>query len=190
MTRIVSGSAKGRVLRVPPQGTRPTSERVREALFSRLEHWGMIEGTRVLDLYAGTGALGLEAVSRGASDAVLVEKSPKAARILRENVALTELDAGVRSADVHAFLGGRTGEPLTGEFGLVFIDPPYDIDEDRLGKTLELLGPWLSADALVIVERSVRSPQPRWPVFLRVEDRRTWGDTVAWMVGPPTPKDS
>ena len=87
MTRIVAGSAKGRVLAVPAKGTRPTSERVREALFSRLDHWGALEGAHVLDLYAGTGALALEALSRGAASADLVEKSAAAARLAARNAS-------------------------------------------------------------------------------------------------------
>lgn len=185
MTRIVAGSAKGRVLRVPPKGTRPTSERVREALFSALQHMGVLEDAKVLDLYAGTGALGLEAASRGAASVVLVEKSPAAARILSENVRLTGLNAHVRRDSVAHFLQSRQGgQCCAGEYDLVFLDPPYDLSESELAAALELLGPWLTPDALVIVERSTRSAQPQWPDFLEREDSRRWGETVAWFATP------
>ncbi|WP_022868008.1 16S rRNA (guanine(966)-N(2))-methyltransferase RsmD [Schaalia vaccimaxillae] len=191
MTRIVAGKAKGRTLKVPARGTRPTSERVREALFSRLEHLGMIEDARVLDLYAGSGALGLEAASRGASDVVLVEKSLAASRIISANISTTGLPGRVHTGDVRQFLRTRSvdeqNEALTGDVDLVLVDPPYDVDEDHLAQVLASLGPWLTPDALVVVERSTRSPQPRWPSFLVLEDQRKWGETAAWFAGPPAP---
>lgn len=185
MTRIVAGSAKGRVLKVPAKGTRPTSERVREALFSRLEHEGILAGARVLDLYAGSGALGLEAASRGAAEVDLIEKSAPAARILAENIRATGLPARARAASVAAFLAARSGEALSGDIDLVLLDPPYDLGEEELAAALALLGPWIGPDALVVVERSVRSAEPRWPDFLVKEDERRWGETVAWFAGPP-----
>ena len=189
MTRIVAGSAKGRTLAVPKSGTRPTSERVREALFSRLDHMNVLEEATVLDLYAGTGALGLEALSRGASSATLVEKASGAARVATANVRSTGLSARVVTADSRAYLGGRSAEPLSGEVDLVFIDPPYDIAEEEMTAVLEGLAPWIGPDALVVVERSTRAPAPTWPDFLVLEDQRTWGETVAYFAGPPLPKD-
>ncbi len=185
MTRIVAGSAKGRVLRVPAKGTRPTSERVREALFSRLDHMGVLEGARVLDLYAGSGALGLEAASRGASKVELVEKAPGATKALLENIRTTGLPAQCRMVSVASFLGGRSGQVLEGDIDLVLVDPPYDVAEEELTQVLSLLGPWLTKDALVVVERSTRSPEPSWPGFLVLEDERRWGETTAWFAGPP-----
>ena len=187
MTRIVAGSAKGRTLAVPKSGTRPTSERVREALFSRLDHMNVLDGTTVLDLYAGTGALGLEALSRGSAHATLVEKASAAARVASSNVRSTGLPARVVTADARSFLAARTGEDLRGDIDLVFIDPPYDIAEADMTAVLSLLGPWLSPDALVVVERSTRAPAPTWPPFLVLEDQRTWGETVAYFAGPPLP---
>ena len=175
MTRIVAGSAKGRTLAVPKSGTRPTSERVREALFSRLDHMNVLEGATVLDLFAGTGALGLEALSRGAARATLVEKASAAARVV--------------TADVRAYLGARSGEALTGENDLVFIDPPYDIPEGDMTTVLSALAPWVGPDSLIVVERSTRAPAPTWPPFLVLEDTRAWGETVAYFAGPPLPKD-
>lgn len=189
MTRIVAGSAKGRTLAVPKSGTRPTSERVREALFSRLDHMNVLEGATVLDLFAGTGALGLEALSRGAARATLVEKASAAARVASANVRATGLPARVVTADVRAYLGGRGGEALTGENDLVFIDPPYDIPEGDMTTVLSALAPWVGPDSLIVVERSTRAPAPTWPPFLVLEDTRAWGETVAYFAGPPLPKD-
>lgn len=189
MTRIVAGSAKGRTLAVPKSGTRPTSERVREALFSRLDHMNVLEGATVLDLFAGTGALGLEALSRGAARATLVEKVSAAARVASANVRATGLPARVVTADVRAYLGARGGEALTGENDLVFIDPPYDIPEGDMTTVLSALAPWVGPDSLIVVERSTRAPAPTWPPFLVLEDTRAWGETVAYFAGPPLPKD-
>ena len=190
MTRIVAGSAKGRTLAVPKSGTRPTSERVREALFSRLDHMNVLEGATVLDLFAGTGALGLEALSRGAARATLVEKASAAARVASANVRATGLPARVVTADVRAYLGARSGEALTGENDLVFIDPPYDIPEGDMTTVLSALAPWVGPDSLIVVERSTRAPAPTWPPFLVLEDTRAWGETVAYFAGPPLPTDA
>ena len=189
MTRIIAGSAKGRTLAVPKSGTRPTSERVREALFSRLDHMNVLEGATVLDLFAGTGALGLEALSRGAARATLVEKASAAARVVSANVRATGLPARVVTADVRAYLGARSGEALMGENDLVFIDPPYDIPEGDMTTVLSALAPWVGPDSLIVVERSTRAPAPTWPPFLVLEDTRAWGETVAYFAGPPLPKD-
>ena len=189
MTRIVAGSAKGRTIAVPKSGTRPTSERVREALFSRLDHMNVLEGATVLDLFAGTGALGLEALSRGAARATLVEKASAAARVATANVRATGLSARVVTADVRAYLGARSGEALTGEVDLVFIDPPYDIAEEDMATVLSALAPWVGPDSLIVVERSTRAPAPTLPPFLVLEDTRAWGETVAYFAGPPLPKN-
>ncbi len=176
MTRIVAGSAKGHRLSVPASGTRPTAERVREALFSRLEHRGYIEGCQVLDLYAGSGAFGLEAASRGATYVHLVESSPKASRIIASNIAATSLHAELSTAKVETWLAA----PANRAFDLVFLDPPYALDEDALSCALAALEPHVQGDALVLVERDRRSPEPSWPPFLTREDERSWGDTRVW----------
>ena len=176
MTRIVAGSAKGRTLAVPKSGTRPTSERVREALFSRLDHMNVLEGAVVLDL------------SRGAATATLVEKASGAARVATSNVRSTGLNARVVTADARAYLAARSGQVLSGEVDLVFIDPPYDIAEADMTAVLEGLAPWIGPDALVVVERSTRAPAPTWPTFLILEDARAWGETVAYFAGPPLPE--
>ncbi|UFU07839.1 16S rRNA (guanine(966)-N(2))-methyltransferase RsmD [Ruania halotolerans] len=184
MTRIVAGSAGGRRLDVPPRGTRPTSERVREAVFSRLEHLGVIEGARVLDLYAGSGALGLEAVSRGAREVALVESGRLAATVCRDNARRAGLSDRVRVYPVTVGKHLAAGPPGAG-YDLVLIDPPYDLDEiDRV--LAALAGPgWLAPQATIVLERSSRSPAPVWPKGWTEDGEKAYGDTVvSYAVGP------
>ena len=185
MTRIVAGMAGGRRIEVPRAGTRPTSERVREALFARLEHYGVLEGANVLDLCAGSGALGLEAASRGAGEVTLVDSSRGAAAVCRRNTRSLGL-AGVRVVTGRAatFLAGAAGGPMD----LVLIDPPYGLGEEELTAMLAALArssdPWLAPRAVVVVERSARSPEPAWPAGLeRLADRR-YGETALWFAEP------
>jgi 16S rRNA (guanine966-N2)-methyltransferase len=184
MTRIIAGYAGSLALAVPRSGTRPTSDRVREAIFSALEARDAIEGASALDLYAGSGALGLEAASRGASEVVLVEKAKSAAAICRRNAdAITRAArGGVRPPRVQVAMRGVASylESAVGTFDLVFIDPPYDLDELALAHDLALLAPLLSDDAVVVVERSSRSPEPRWPAGIAPERRRDYGETTLW----------
>lgn len=206
MTRIVAGAAGGRRLATPAGGgTRPTSERVREALFSRLDHLGVVAGARVLDLYAGSGALGLEAASRGASVVLLVEQSRSVAAVARRNAAevaaAVEAAGGavtvsVRAEPVARVLAGspsgssagspgspgRLGPAPATTYDLVLLDPPYDLSEAALATDLERLvtSGWLAAEAIVVVERSVRSPEPSWPPgWVRFAERR-YGETRLW----------
>ena len=149
MTRIISGSAGGRTLRTPPGSmTRPTSDRVREALFSRLEHHGLLADTHVLDLYAGSGALGLEAASRGAARVLLVESDRKAAKVIARNID-TVGAAGVRVVTDTVERVLRAGPPAGIRMDLVFIDPPYDIGEEALTEVLGALVEhgWLAPEA-------------------------------------------
>lgn len=175
MTRIVAGSAKGRTLAVPKSGTRPTSERVREALFSRLDHMNVLHGATVLDLFTGTGALGLEALSRGAARATLVERASAAARVATANVRATGLPAHVVTADARTYLAARSSDTLE-EVDLVFIDPPYDIAEEDMTEVLSGLAPWIGPDSLVLVERSTRVPllpgRPSWSSKTRARGER------------------
>lgn len=185
MTRIISGRAGSLVLDVPDAGTRPTSDRVRESLFGALEAADLVRGAAVLDLFAGSGALGLEAASRGAAAVDLVEKAPRAAAVVRRNAGRVRASLGsgigVARIDVHrsgvdAFL--RTAP--TGAYDLVFLDPPYDLADAELAGSLSLLVPALAADAVVIVERASRSPEPRWPAGLSSQRHRRYGDTALW----------
>jgi len=185
MTRIVSGVARGRTLVVPSAGTRPTSDRVREALFSRLEHSGLLDDVAVLDLYAGSGALGLEAASRGARSVVLVENAKAAVAACRRNVTALGLP-GVEVVPERALPYLQRRRP-TADLDLVFLDPPYDLSDDDLTLVLAALVPHLDADAVVVVERSVRSGEPHWPSGekpLHREDERRYGETVLWFAAP------
>jgi 16S rRNA (guanine966-N2)-methyltransferase len=183
VTRIISGRAGGRRIQTPPgSGTRPTSDRVREALFSRLEHLDVLQDAHVLDLYAGSGALGLEAASRGAASVLLVESARAAGAVARRNAADLGLPGVTVRVDTveRALLGGP---PATaGRYDLVLADPPYDVTEDALADVLQLLVThgWLGSDALVVVERSSRSPEPRWPAGLDAAGERRYGETKMW----------
>jgi len=183
MTRIISGLAGGRRISTPPgSGTRPTSDRVREALFSRLEHLDVIHQATVLDLYAGSGALGLEAASRGAGSVLLVESEWAAVAVVRKNIRELALPGVSVRADTveRALLAGP--EPEDSRCDLVLADPPYDVTEEALADVLALLvtHQWLSEDAFVVVERAARSPEPRWPQGMEGAGERRYGDTKMW----------
>lgn len=183
MTRIIAGFAGSLTLAVPRSGTRPTSDRVREAIFSALESRDLIAGARVLDLYAGSGALGLEAASRGASKVTLVENAGAATRVARDNAALVQrsapqnqsLEIVVTAQSVQGFLG--TNAEL---WDIVLLDPPYELDEAQLQQALETLAPRLAPDAVVLVERGNRSPEPAWPDGVELDRRKDYGDTTLW----------
>jgi 16S rRNA (guanine966-N2)-methyltransferase len=186
MTRIVAGTAGGRTLTVPRKGTRPTSERVREALFSRLEHLDVVDGARVLDLFAGSGALGLEAASRGAVAVTLVEAAKDAAEVCRRNVAALGLSGVVVAAERAERFVER---PVVKPWDLVLVDPPYDLAEDVLAAVLAGAAPALVHGSVLAVERSSRAPEPSWPAGVVRFDRRAYGDTVVWFAEPePEPE--
>lgn len=173
MTRIIAGTAGGRRLVVPSgTSTRPSSDRAREGLFSSLQSLTDLEGATCLDLYAGSGALGLEAVSRGAASATLVEDDPRALAAIRSNVDALGLAATVVDADVTRFLGQ---EPSP--YDVVVLDPPYDVDVDPV---LAALLPWLAEDAVVVVERRTRGARPTVPAGLREERSRRYGEATLW----------
>lgn len=180
MTRIIAGAAGSLTLAVPDAGTRPTSDRVRESLFGALESGDDVHDAAVLDLYAGSGALGLEAISRGAASADLVEKSPRAASIAARNAnAVGRAVPGAR-VDVHRAAADAFLRTDTRSYDLVFIDPPYDVDEAALHTTLVLLVPRLHAGALVVIERATRSGAPTLPSGMAVARSRRYGDTTLW----------
>ncbi|MFK5634748.1 MULTISPECIES: 16S rRNA (guanine(966)-N(2))-methyltransferase RsmD [unclassified Ornithinimicrobium] len=186
MTRIIAGRAGGRTIATPRgAGTRPTTDRVREAIFSRVEALLDLEGARVLDLYAGSGALGLEALSRGATALLAVEKHRPTAALVDRNAVTLGLtgQVQVRAGAVERVLA----EPHSGPgFDLVLADPPYPLVEEELTGVLELLvaGGWLTEDALVVVERSARSTAPTWPAGLLHLDTRTYGETAVHWAEP------
>jgi len=182
MTRIIGGLAGSIKLNSPAKATRPTSDRIRESIFSRLDARDLLEGTRVLDLYAGTGALALEAISRGAAVAWMVERDGKAAAVCVANARLiqkallkeeVEVETKIVNKAVASFLSTNDEE-----FNLVFIDPPYEIHNDEVVANLEELK--LAKDAVVVLERSSRGDAPIWPAGFALEDTKDYGDTVVY----------
>jgi 16S rRNA (guanine966-N2)-methyltransferase len=182
MTRVIAGAAGGRRLAVPPgTGTRPTSDRAKEGLFSTWESLrGTLHGARVIDLYGGSGAVGLEALSRGAEHVLLVEAEPRAARVIRENVqALGLPGAEVRSGKAEKVVAGP---PPAQPYDLVFLDPPYAVEDDELREILLTLrtGGWLDDDAVATVERSTRGGEFRWPEGFEGLRARRYGEGTFW----------
>lgn len=182
MTRVVAGRWRGRRLEVPRSGTRPTADRVREAVFSSLDHdLGGFDRLAVLDLYAGSGALGIEALSRGAARAVFVESDPASAAVIRRNLAALGAADEATVMGVSVVVAARRAPP-GGGFGLVLADPPYDLPAAALRAALTALaeGGWLEADATVLVERSRRAAETPWPVGFAAEAERDYGETRVW----------
>lgn len=184
MTRIIAGLAGSLVLAVPGAGTRPTSDRVRESLFGALDAADLIQGAAVLDLYAGSGALALEAVSRGAASADLVERAPKAAAVTERNARAVTRSVPGRRITVHRAAVDTFLRAHGGRFDLVFVDPPYDLNEAELVGTLELLAPRLADDGVVVLERASRSGEPLLPDSLVVDRSKRYGDTALWWLMP------
>ncbi|HSN43919.1 MAG TPA: 16S rRNA (guanine(966)-N(2))-methyltransferase RsmD [Propionibacteriaceae bacterium] len=187
MSRIIAGQAGGRRLAVPGgSATRPTTDRVREALFSSLVAWAgsshldvaeQLSGISVLDLFAGSGAVGLEAASRGADTVVLVERDSATARLIEKNIAVTGLDAVVRCQSAAAYVA--TPGP---SFDLIFADPPYPMGTDEVSALVASLVDRgrLVDDGLVVVERSSRGPAPDWPAALSDVWAKRYGETVLY----------
>jgi 16S rRNA (guanine966-N2)-methyltransferase len=179
--RVIAGSARGTRLGRVPAGVRPVSDRVREGLFSSLGD--RLEGARVLDLYAGTGALGIEALSRGAEEAVFVDRSPDAVTAVRDNLARTGFGnpAAVRRSDVRRFLEREAADPEG--FDLVFLDPPYESGGSELDPVLELLDvkPLLREGFTVVLSRGSRSSKDVIPLHWAVARRLSYGDSVVML---------
>lgn len=181
MTRIIGGRAGGRRIATPRGSrTRPTSDRVREALFSAVESWcGSLQGLRFLDLYAGSGAVGLEAWSRGAGVVTLVESDRRTAALITANAR----ELGFAKANVLASAVSATlATPPAAPYDVVFSDPPYPLTEAELSHDLGLLADfeWLVPGALVVVERSARSPEPVWPSGFGEVRSKKYGETALW----------
>lgn len=180
MTRIIAGSAGGRRLKTPTgDSTRPTSDRVREALFSAIDAGiGSISGLRFLDLYAGSGAVGLEAMSRGAGVVTLVEHNRRTASLIRSNaMALGFTDAEVITSSVSRALT----QPPRAPYDLAFLDPPYPLPTSEVREALSALldHDWLVRDALVVVERSTRT-EFSWPDGFEAARSKKYGETSLW----------
>ncbi len=181
--RIVAGRHRSRPLRTPPgEGTRPTSDRVRESLFAALQSLGMLDGARVLDVCAGSGALGLESLSRGAASVVFVERAVSVAKVIAGNIAsLGEQEATTvltRSAAPALADLAEQGD----SFDVVLADPPYPMPEAQITRLLASAAQLLADDAsLIVLERSTRSPAPETGPELSLFDTRTYGETVVYM---------
>lgn len=180
MTRIVAGEYGGRRLQTPPgDGTRPTTDRVREAMFSSLQsELGGFDGLRVLDLFAGSGALGLEALSRGAETADFVESDTRVAGVIKRNIAdLGCSGAKVLRTTVERFLRVAPAEA----YDLVFLDPPYALTTDEVSALVATLAvpAWRTPDSIVVVERSTRDPFA-WPEGVEGLRDKAYGETHLW----------
>lgn len=176
LTRIIGGIAGGRRVAVPPHGTRPTTDRVRESLFNIVSAQLDLAGLAVLDLYAGSGALGLEALSRGATSALFVESDRRAAAVIERNIATLGLPgATVRRGQVATMLAAKATRPVD----LVLMDPPYDVDTRVIEQLLVALAAngWVREGSLVVVERAVGSPPLSWPDGWDPWQQRLYGDT-------------
>ncbi len=181
MTRIIGGTAGGRRIKAPTgELTRPTSDRVREALFSAVDAaLGSLSGLRFLDLYAGSGAVGLEARSRGAGVVTLVEHDRRTAAVIRANLKTL----GFTGVDVlAASVAGTLAQPPRAPYDVVFLDPPYAVaDADVVADLVSLREQgWLAEEALVVVERSSRGADLEWPDGLVGDRARKYGETVLW----------
>jgi len=209
VARVIAGEAGGRRLAVPDgRDTRPTSDRAREGLFSTIVSMlGSLAGARVLDLYAGSGAVGLEALSRGADHVLLVEQGSRATRVIRENIEAIGLPGAVLAADrVERVLArgpapaggqdspapaGDQDRPEGGRYNVVFADPPYALADTAVSQVLSLLSgrAWLAPGALVIVERATRSGPVSWPDGFAPDRARRYGEATFWYgLGPRSPK--
>ena len=182
MTRIIAGAHGGRRL-VAPAGslTRPTSDRVREALFSALDSMTDLSGARFADLFAGSGAVGLEALSRGAGHALLVESDARAARAIRDNIVALRVGSAAR------LVTGRVAQvlavPPDGDpYDLVFADPPYSVGDDEIVEIQEALlaNGWLAKGAVVAIERSSRGDPLSWVDGITADRSRRYGETTLW----------
>ncbi len=181
MTRIIGGAAGGRRIDTPRGSTtRPTSDRVREALFSAIESWaGTLSGLRFLDLYAGSGAVGLEAWSRGAGVVTLVEQDRKTAQVISKNAELLRCTvADVLAVPVARALTRAPSAP----YDIVFSDPPYDQPIEEVQADLKNLvaNGWLVPRAMVVVERGKRGPAPVWPEAIEAGAHKRYGETSLW----------
>jgi 16S rRNA (guanine966-N2)-methyltransferase len=196
VARVIAGEARGRRLVVPEgRDTRPTSDRAKEGLFATIRSIaGSLAGARVLDLYAGSGAVGLEALSRGAGHVLLVESGPRAARVIRDNIDAIGLPgAEVITGRVERTLaqGPSKGSPSKGNYDIVFADPPYALADSDVTGMLTLLADraWLAPGALVVVERATRSGPVCWPDGYRQDRARRYGEATFWYgLGPEAPE--
>ena len=192
--RVISGRFKGVALTTPKSGTRPTTDRTKEAIFSHLDSWGVLDDARVLDLFAGTGALGIEALSRGARELVAVESSAPAAALIAQTLTALKhnrswehgMCARVVKARAEKYAASASAvEP----FDRVFIDPPYAFETNDCNQLLADLASreLTSSNTVIMLERSTRSEAPTAPANWEITDRRDYGETAVYYIEPSEP---
>ena len=189
--RVISGRFKGVALTTPKPGTRPTTDRTKEAIFSHLDSWGVLDDAHVLDLFAGTGALGIEALSRGARELVAVESSAPAATLIAKTLTTlkhnrsweTGMVARVVKARAEKYAAAATA---VSPFEVIFIDPPYAFETESCNQLLAGLadGGLTNERTVIVLERSTRSEEPSAPVGWTITDRRDYGETAVYYIEP------
>lgn len=192
--RVISGRFKGVALTTPKAGTRPTTDRTKEAIFSHLDSWGVLDDARVLDLFAGTGALGIEALSRGARELVAVESSAPAAALIAQTLTALkhnrswELDMSARVIKARAEKYAACASAVA-PFDVIFIDPPYAFETNDCNQLLADLASreLTSSNTVIILERSTRSEEPTAPENWEITDRRDYGETAVYYIEPSEP---
>lgn len=192
--RVISGRFKGVALTTPKSGTRPTTDRTKEAIFSHLDSWGVLDDARVLDLFAGTGALGIEALSRGARELVAVESSAPAAALIAQTLTALKhnrswehvMSARVVKARAEKYAASASA---VGPFDMVFIDPPYAFETNDCNQLLADLASreLTSSNTVIMLERSTRSEAPTAPANWEITDRRDYGETAVYYIEPSEP---
>ena len=192
--RVISGRFKGVALTTPKSGTRPTTDRTKEAIFSHLDSWGVLDDARVLDLFAGTGALGIEALSRGARELVAVESSAPAAALIAQTLTALKhnrswehgMCARVVKARAEKYAASASA---VGPFDMVFIDPPYAFETNDCNQLLADLASreLTSSNTVIMLERSTRSEAPTAPANWEITDRRDYGETAVYYIEPSEP---
>ncbi|MDF4075898.1 16S rRNA (guanine(966)-N(2))-methyltransferase RsmD [Bifidobacterium adolescentis] len=189
--RVISGRFKGMALATPKPGTRPTTDRTKEAIFSHLDSWGVLDDARVLDLFAGTGALGVEALSRGARELVAVESAAPAAALIAQTLTALKrnrawepgMSARVIKARAEKYAASASA---VAPFDVIFIDPPYAFETEACNQLLaDLAARELTGDDTVIMlERSTRSAEPTAPEGWAISNRRDYGETAVYYIEP------
>lgn len=192
--RVISGRFKGVALTTPKAGTRPTTDRTKEAIFSHLDSWGVLDDARVLDLFAGTGALGIEALSRGARELVAVESSAPAAALIAQTLTALkhnrswELGMSARVIKARAEKYAACASAVA-PFDVIFIDPPYAFETEACNQLLADLASreLTSNNTVIMLERSTRSEEPTAPENWEITDRRDYGETAVYYIEPSEP---
>ncbi|HCH21604.1 MAG TPA: 16S rRNA (guanine(966)-N(2))-methyltransferase RsmD [Bifidobacterium sp.] len=188
--RVISGRFKGVALTTPKPGTRPTTDRTKEAIFSHLDSWGVLDDAHVLDLFAGTGALGIEALSRGARELVAVESSAPAATLIAKTLTTLKhnrsWETGMVARVVKARAEKYAAAAAVSPFEVIFIDPPYAFETESCNQLLAGLadGGLTNERTVIVLERSTRSEEPSAPVGWTITDRRDYGETAVYYIEP------